>query len=246
MNNEYYKVTEELIHKGLDAISESIVEENEKKTRVREAILSDLREAGITIRTRSDWNAKKAPGTDGKDWDYSAIVIHHAGNSYSCDTDRVVKMRQAEETDIKSFKHLSYHYAIDCTGVIYEALDIREKGAHLKGENTGKIGVVFLSDFSVSGEASQHGPSRWGSLSEFAGQVKDDWDSSVDIPTDNQKKTIDALVKTLIKSFPIKQLGGHREFASLNALGRACPGTYGLQIAANLRKKYKLESPQKQ
>ncbi|WP_410743065.1 hypothetical protein, partial [Citrobacter freundii] len=57
---------------------------------------------------------------------------------------------------------------------------------------------------------------------------------------------IDALVKTLIKSFPIKQLGGHREFASLNALGRACPGTYGLQIAANLRKKYKLESPQKQ
>ena len=45
---------------------------------------------------------------------------------------------------------------------------------------------------------------------EFAGQVKDDWDSSVDIPTDNQKKTIDALVKTLIKSFPIKQLGGHR------------------------------------
>ena len=81
MNNEYYKVTEELIHKGLDAISESIVEENEKKTRVREAILSDLREAGITIRTRSDWNAKKAPGTDGKDWDYSAIVIHHAGNS---------------------------------------------------------------------------------------------------------------------------------------------------------------------
>ncbi|EDT6764448.1 N-acetylmuramoyl-L-alanine amidase [Salmonella enterica subsp. enterica] len=245
MNNEYYKITEELIHKGLDAISESI-KENGKKSRVREAIFSDLREAGITIRTRSDWKAKRAPGTDGEDWDYSAIVIHHAGNSYSCATGGEVKMRQAEETDIKSFEHISYHYAIDCTGVIYEALDIREKGAHLKGANTGKVGVVFLADFSLPGEASQYGPSRWGSLSEFAGQVKDDWDSSVDIPTENQKKSIDALVKTLIKFFPIKQLGGHREFASLNDLGRACPGTYGLQIAANLRAAFRLESPKKQ
>lgn len=56
-------------------------------------------------------------------------------------------MRQAEETDIKSFNHLSYHYAIDCTGVVYEALDIREKGAHLKGANTGKIGIVFFIRF---------------------------------------------------------------------------------------------------
>ena len=92
-------------------------------------------------------------------------------------------------------------------------------------------------------EASQHGPSRWGSLSEFAGQVKDDWDISVDIPTDKQKNAINVLVRTLIKFFPITQLGGHREFASLNGLGRACPGTYGLQIAANLRTKFKLSAP---
>lgn len=52
-------------------------------------------------------------------------------------------MRQAEETDIKSFKHLSYHYAIDCTGVIYEALDIREKGAHLKGKIQEKLAWFF-------------------------------------------------------------------------------------------------------
>ncbi|HBA1400884.1 TPA: N-acetylmuramoyl-L-alanine amidase [Citrobacter koseri] len=242
MENDYYKVTKDLIHTGLDAISKSI-KECEKKARVRESIFSDLQEAGIAVRKRSDWKAKKAPGTDGEDWNYLAIVIHHAGNSYSCDNDGEVKMRQAEETDIKSFNHLSYHYAIDCTGIIYEALDIREKGAHLKGANTGKIGIVFLSDFSLPGEASQYGPSRWGSLSEFAGQVKDSWDSSVDIPTTNQKKSIDVLVKTLIKFFPITQLGGHREFASLNDLGRACPGTYGLQIAADLRTKFKLMAP---
>lgn len=242
MENDYYKVTEELIHTGLDAISKSI-KEREKKNEVRESIFSDLHEAGITVRKRSDWKAKTTPGSDGEDWDYPAIVIHHAGNSYSCTKDGEAKMRQAEETDIKSFNHLSYHYAIDCTGVVYEALDIREKGAHLKGANTGKIGIVFLSDFSLPGEASQFGPSRWGSLSEFAGQVKDDWDSSVDIPTDKQKNAINVLVSTLIKFFPITQLGGHREFASLNGLGRACPGTYGLQIAANLRTKFKLSAP---
>lgn len=242
MENDYYKVTEELIHTGLDAISKSI-KEREKKNEVRESIFSDLHEAGITVRKRSDWKANPPPGSDGEDWDYPAIVIHHAGNSYSCTKDGEAKMRQAEETDIKSFNHLSYHYAIDCTGVVYEALDIREKGAHLKGANTGKIGIVFLSDFSLPGEASQFGPSRWGSLSEFAGQVKDDWDTSVDIPTDKQKNAINVLVRTLIKFFPITQLGGHREFASLNGLGRACPGTYGLQIAANLRTKFKLSAP---
>lgn len=242
MENDYYKVTEELIHTGLDAISKSI-KEREKKNEVRESIFSELHEAGITVRKRSDWKAKTPLGSDGEDWDYPAIVIHHAGNSYSCTKDGEAKMRQAEETDIKSFNHLSYHYAIDCTGVVYEALDIREKGAHLKGANTGKIGIVFLSDFSLPGEASQFGPSRWGSLSEFAGQVKDDWDSSVDIPTDKQKNAIDVLVRTLIKFFPITLLGGHREFASLNGLGRACPGTYGLQIAANLRTKFKLSAP---
>lgn len=242
MENDYYKVTEELIHTGLDAISKSI-KERKKKNEVRESIFSDLHEAGITVRKRSDWKAKTTPGSDGEDWDYPAIVIHHAGNSYSCTKDGEAKMRQAEETDIKSFNHLSYHYAIDCTGVVYEALDIREKGAHLKGANTGKIGIVFLSDFSLPGEASQFGPSRWGSLSEFSGQVKDDWDISVDIPTDKQKNAINVLVRTLIKFFPITQLGGHREFASLNGLGRACPGTYGLQIAANLRTKFKLSAP---
>lgn len=239
MKNDYYKVTQDLIHKGLDAITNTI----EGKKKARESIFSEIRNSGITVKTRSDWGAKTVPTSDGDDWNYSAIVLHHAGNSYSCDEDSLTKLRRAEDTDINSFGHLSYHYAVDCLGVIYEALDIREKGAHLKGANTKHIGIVFLSDFSLPGEAGQFGPSRWGSLSEFSGQFKDDWDQSVDIPTTQQTNSIEALVKILLKHFPIKELGGHREFASLNALGRACRGTYGLNIATSLRKKFNLTCP---
>lgn len=241
MDNDYFKITENLIYKGLDAIAKT----KEEKKIVRESVISEIKNSGVTIKTRSDWGAKVVSTSDGDDWNYSAIVLHHAGNSYSCDEDSLTKLRQAEDTDINSFGHLSYHYAVDCLGVIYETLDIREKGAHLKGANTGHIGIVFLSDFSLPGEAGKYGPSRWDSLSEFLGQFKDKWDQSVDIPTTQQKNSIDILVKTLMRYFPIKELGGHREFASLNALGRACPGTYGLQIASNLRAKFKLSLPGK-
>jgi hypothetical protein len=239
MDNDYSKTTEDLLRMGLNAIAKT----REDKRIIRESILSETRESGLTIKTRSEWGAKKAQVSDGDDWNYSAIVLHHAGNSYSCDEDSLNKLRQAEKTDINSFGHLSYHYAIDCLGVIIETLDIREKGAHLKGANTGHIGIVFLSDFSLPGEAGKYGPSRWDSLSEFSGQFKDDWDQSFDLPTIQQKNAIEALVKILIKHFPIKELGGHREFATLNALGRACPGTYGLQIAATLRAKFNLTPP---
>ena len=67
-------------------------------------------------------------------------------------------MRQAEAIDIKSFGQVSYHYAVDCQGIIYEALDIRKKGSHIEGGNTGVIGIVFLADFSVRGEAGRYGP----------------------------------------------------------------------------------------
>lgn len=242
MDNDYYKRTDDLVHKGLDAISELIKDKAEKE-KIRQSIFSELRKAGVTVMTRNDWGAKNAPGTDGGDWDYSAIVLHHAGNSFSCDDDETNKLRDLEKTDIKRYKHISYHYAIDCTGTIYETLDIREKGAHLKGANSGKIGIVFLSDFSYVGEGNIHGPSKYESLSEFGGQFKDSFDFTIDKPTRSQNKSIDVLVRVLLNFFDIKQLGGHREFAILNGFKRACPGVYGLNIANRLRREFNLLKP---
>lgn len=62
---------------------------------------------------------------------------------------------------MKTFGQLSYHYAIDCQGAILRGVDIRYKGAHIEGGNTGVIGIVFLADFSVRGEAGKYGPGAW-------------------------------------------------------------------------------------
>ncbi len=221
------------------------------KAATRQAIIVAIRKAGVPFMTRSEWKAKPSARSDGPDWDYSAIVIHHAGNSYSCSADGAELIRKAEDTDIATFGHISYHYAIDCMGTIYEALDIREKGAHLKAANTGKIGIVFLSDFSLPGEAVAHGPS-WGDsfkrgakagVAEILGQAKDAVSTSWDTPTTPQLNAVDVLVKTLVEYFKIAMLGGHREFASANDQGRACPGAHGLKIARDLRDRYGLDVP---
>lgn len=218
----------------------------------RQAIIVAIRKAGVQFLTRSEWEAVPSRKSDGPDWDYSAIVIHHAGNSYSCSADGAELIRKAETTDMSAFGHISYHYAIDCSGTIYEALDIREKGAHLKGANTGKIGIVFLSDFSPPGEAVSHGPSIKDSfkggikagIGELFGQAKDAVSATWDTPTIPQLNAVDTLVKTLVDFFRIERLGGHREFASANDHGRACPGAHGLKIARNLRDRYGLDAPQ--
>jgi hypothetical protein len=98
----------------------------------REAIISSLRRRGVTVKTRSDWHAKMPQVNPPEDWDYTAIALHHAGNSFSCDIGGLDQIRKAEDIDFGSFHQLSYHYAIDCTGIVYEALDIRQKGAHIR------------------------------------------------------------------------------------------------------------------
>lgn len=124
----------------------------DSKAATRQAVIVELRRGGEVV-TRSQWNAKPSKNSDGPDWDYHSIAIHHAGNSFSCDADNATQLRKAEEIDFKEFGHLSYHYAISCDGTIYEALDIREKGAHIEKMNTGIIGIVMLADLSLHGEA---------------------------------------------------------------------------------------------
>lgn len=224
----------------------------DNKAATRQAIIVALRNAGMEVRTRSEWKAKEPSKSPDTDWNYVAIAIHHAGNSYSCSADGADQLRKAEATDIGSFGHISYHYAIDCKGVIYEALDIRHKGAHIAGGNTGVIGVVFLADLSLRGEAATQGPSiaktfmekgaRAG-FSELFGQANDQLDTSRDEMPEVQLKAASALTKTLKVHFPIATLGGHREFAAKLNDQRACPGKYGMIVAQMLRQEFKLATP---
>jgi hypothetical protein len=217
------------------------------KAATRQAIIVALRQAGFTFKTRSEWNAKPAKNSDGADWDYDSIALHHAGNSYSCDADGAAQLRKAEATGFDKFGHLSYHYAISCDGVIYEALDIREKGAHIAGGNRGVIGIVMLADFSVHGEAWKEEYSSKPFLEKLRGLAdwgRDKVDVNTDEPTDQQHSALSTLAKVLCRYFPVTMLGGHREFQNIaNGQGRACPGVWGMILAEQLRKDLKLGEP---
>ncbi len=222
------------------------------KAATRQAIIVALRRASFEVRTRSEWKAKESATSFKKDWDYKSIAIHHAGNSFRCSADGAEELRRAEVIDTANFGHLSYHYAIDCQGIIYEALDIRHKGAHIEHGNTGVIGIVFLADFSVRGESVKFGPGVWyvvkergikAGIKEWLGVQNDKIAVGNDDPTERQLEAVDALVATLIRFFKIKSLGGHREFAKAKGSSRACPGIYGMIIAEQLRKKFNLSLP---
>ncbi|WP_016833043.1 peptidoglycan recognition family protein [Herbaspirillum lusitanum] len=222
------------------------------KAATRQGIIVEIRRKKFEFKTRSDWKAKEPATSPNPDWDYKAIALHHAGNSYSCAADGAAELWKAETTDISSFGHLSYHYAIDCQGVIYEALDMRFRGAHIEGGNTGVIGIVFLADLSVRGEAEKYGPGAWNvtkkrgviaGVKEWIGEQKDKVAVVHDEPTEKQLEAVSTLVKTLLQFFDIKTLGGHREFAKTHGTNRACPGVYGMIIADTIRRDFNLVAP---
>ena len=221
----------------------------DNRAATRQAIILSLREKGVTFKTRSDWNAKPPVKSDGPDWDYHGIALHHAGNSYSCSADGADLIRKAEKNDIKLFAHISYHYAISCDGTIYEALDIREKGAHIDNGNTGVIGIVLLEDLTERGESYSEeysDKSIWARIRKVGDWGPDALFYEHDTPPAIQVEALKSLVQSLIDFFPIKLIGGHREYQKISTgSGRACPGKYGMELVLMLRDTFKMRGPSK-
>jgi hypothetical protein len=118
----------------------------------RQAIIVRLRREGCEFKTRSEWKAR-APKKDLEpDWNHHSIALHHAGNSFSCSADGAEQLRRAQEQEMAGiFDDVSYRYAIDGNGVIYEARDIRFKGGHIDTGNSGVVSIVLLADLSRRG-----------------------------------------------------------------------------------------------
>lgn len=214
----------------------------------RQAIIVTLRKRGYNFATRSDWHAAAPRKALVPDWDYAQIAIHHAGNSFSCPAAGDEQMRAAQAKEMSGrFDDVSYHYAVDCNGTIYEARDIRFKGAHVDQGNTGIIGIVLLADLSVRGESweEEYRNAPW--LRKIWGAkdwISDKLDAGNDESTDAQLKSLFALVQVLKTYFRVATLGGHREFQKkATSEGRACPGTYGMAIVQLLREKHGFAAP---
>lgn len=220
----------------------------------RQAIITRLKQKGFTLLERSSWNAKP-PKQDltPTNWDYHDIVIHHAGHSYSCAVNgqgSIEQIRKAQDYDMKKFSDIAYHYAVSCPGEVIEARDIRFVGSHVKGNNTGKIGIVLLENLAEAGEAWQQEYSRksmWERLKGTLDIARDAVASDHAMPTKIQIEALSALIETLKEFFNIAALGGHREYQALapGNDGRACPGKYGMQVVAEMRIKFDLKAPSK-
>lgn len=220
----------------------------------RQAIITSLKKKGYSLLERSSWTAKPPKhGLTLSNWDYSDIVIHHAGHSYSCAVNEqgaIEQIQKAQEYDMQKFFDIGYHYAVSCPGELIEARDIRFTGSHVMGDNTGKVGIVLLENLAEAGEAWQQEYSR----KSFWEQIKGSLDIARDavafehaMPTKAQINALSVLVSTLKEFFNITALGGHREYQLLAAgnEGRACPGKYGMQVVQEMRAKFGFRAPSK-
>ncbi|WP_061145275.1 peptidoglycan recognition protein family protein [Caballeronia arvi] len=232
-----------------DAITISV----NNRAATRQAIINALSRKGYKLIERSDWHAKPPRGAlRESQWDYRDIVLHHAGRSYSCGAPSIDEMQRLQAEDMgrsPPFDDAGYHYAISCQGEIYEARDIRFIGEHIDKGNTGKIGVVFLSDFVQAGEAYEQeykGLSFFDKVKNLKDIATDQVVMRHDKPTPPQIRAVEILCETLKEFFNITYLGGHREYQRLSSgRGRACPGKLGMEIVQLLRTRLALHSPGK-
>ncbi|SHO54422.1 type VI secretion system tube protein TssD [Vibrio quintilis] len=207
-----------------------LAKENSEQIK-KQVMNSVLKECDIV--RRSEWNAKPSKNQLADDWDYNAIALHHAGNSFSSES----TVSEIQTEHLKKYDDIGYHYAVNYEGKIFEGRPLIYKGSHIYKANSHKIGIVMIGDFSSRGEAEVklNDMSSWADHFDFSddGQVPE-----------KMHNALTSLIKTLCKKFPkIKTLGGHREFAVILGQTRTCPGDYGIEETKLLRKDLKLQEP---
>ena len=195
----------------------------------RQAIIDEIRSKGVNFITRSDWSAKHYSENDMEvDWDFTKIAIHHAGRSAACGVGHFqMQDIQKEHMDNPHIKgDIGYHYALDCSGRIYEGRDIRFKGSNVGAYNTGLIGIVLLENLT--------------NTSDSLGSV---FSTTVSSVPSIQKQTANVLITALKNHFYINILGGHREFPNQGSEGKICPGNIGMNFVYELRRSFGLSAP---
>ena len=90
--------------------------------------------------TREEWGAVGDEDKWGADPDKDTIVIHHTNNNDS--------ISEIEAAHIKKdYGTVGYHFVIGKDGTVYEGTPLENKGAHVGGANTGKIGISLIGNF---------------------------------------------------------------------------------------------------
>lgn len=145
-------------------------------------------------------------------------------------------MLETQSDHFKSFDDISYHYGIDCQGMIYEGRDIRFKGESVRLYNTGVIGIVLLNNLSTAEEGGDIVALGRKGL-EHIGV------STTNVIPALQIDAVLGLITALKSTFFIKYFGGHREFPNQSAAGKICPGNIAMELVKAIRIKTQLLAP---
>ncbi|MBN6076111.1 N-acetylmuramoyl-L-alanine amidase [Aggregatibacter actinomycetemcomitans] len=239
------RVTKIELHKNGEGQEYCI--EIDDKAATRQAIINYInahldKDGAQKFVERSGWKAVQPKNILDNDWNYNSIVIHHQGNSnwgFICGNaeEETRKVQENEMVGRQNFDDIAYHYVVSCDGIVLEGRDIRFIGSHVNANNSKKIGILLLGDYSERGEM------KFEKLSELNSYLFDQIDIfySLSIPTQQGYACI-PLIDALLSVFNIEQLGGHREF-SLPGDKRTCPGNIGMQFVNYLRERFNLKSP---
>jgi hypothetical protein len=185
----------------------------------REQIMNKIA-ADLRIVRRGNWGAKRPSRALEADWDYSAIVIHNTGHGH---LDTMAKIQKFDLTT-RNWDDVSYHYGIMPNGTIFEGRQLIYKGADVRNQNTGKIGIVCIGDYDSTVVNWLYGRSCGGD------------------PV--MPKMLDALRRLTVrlsKSFQITYFGGHIEYGDTTD----CPGSSMLPYMAKFRKDFNFKVPVK-
>ncbi|MFW5690933.1 MAG: peptidoglycan recognition family protein [Chloroflexota bacterium] len=96
------------------------------------------------------WHIYNVPLTDA----YQTVVIHH---SVIDEGDSVATLRDVQNAhrEDRGWADVGYHYVVGQEGIVYEGRDLRVRGTHVAGFNTGSVGVCLLGDFTRIEPTSQ-------------------------------------------------------------------------------------------
>lgn len=121
----------------------------------------------------------------------NTIVVHHTAFSHAGPVEI-----QEMHMDRRGFADVAYHFLIDPDWVIYEGRNLRIRGAHVQGFNTGSVGIVLIGNFNV------------------------------EEPTRAQIDSLAGLVDYLRYTYEIRYLAGHKDYPDQSPDGTECPGDH--------------------
>jgi hypothetical protein len=79
---------------------------------------------------------------------YQTLVIHHSAYYGSGDINSLMEV-QSTHREKRKWADVGYHFMVGKGGDIYEGRDIRVRGTHVEGYNTGSLGICLLGNYTL-------------------------------------------------------------------------------------------------